>query len=293
MRRSMLFLPGATPSIVVHGATLQADSIIIDLEDAVSPLEKDAARILTKHILQGRRHSRCETIVRINGLDTPFWRKDLDEVLPGRPDMILCPKINGREDLETLDAYMGEVERRAGLPEGGVKVMCLIETARGVENAYEIAGFGGRVAALFFGASDFSADMRIRRTEEGTELLYARSRLVNACRSHGIDCYDTPYSDVENTAGLIRELENGRSMGFTGKAAINPRQVPLINQYYSPSPAEIAEARAILEALDRAEKQGRGVVTLGSRMIDAPDILKARQVLAYEQAMKGDGEDEE
>ena len=288
MRRSMLFLPGATPSIVVHGSTLQADSIIIDLEDAVSPLEKDAARILTKHVLAGMKHATCETIVRINGLDTPFWQKDLDEVLPSRPNVILCPKINCAADLMELDGYMTQVEETHGIEVGSTKVICLIETAKGIKNVYEIADFGGRVAALFFGAADFSADMQIRRTESGFELLYAKSRMVNACRAAGIDCYDTPYSDVENTAGLIRELEEGRALGFTGKAAINPRQVQLINEYYSPSEAEIAEAHAVLEALERAKKMGRGVITIGNRMIDAPDILKAQRVIEYEKSVRGD-----
>ena len=288
MRRSMLFLPGATPSIVVHGSTLQADSMIIDLEDAVSPLEKDAARILTKHVLAGMGQSACETIVRINGLDTPFWQKDLDEVLPSRPQVILCPKINCTADLEQLDAYMTQVEKEHGMDVGATKVICLIETAKGIKNVYEIADFGGRVVALFFGAADFSADMQIRRTESGFELLYAKSRMVNACRAAGIDCYDTPYSDVENTAGLIRELEEGRALGFTGKAAINPRQVQLINEYYSPSEAEIAEAHAVLEALERAKKMGRGVITIGNRMIDAPDILKAQRVIEYEKSLRGD-----
>ena len=293
MRRSMLFLPGATPSLVTHGSTLRADSMIIDLEDAVSPLEKDAARILTKHVLSAPRYIPCEAIVRINGLDTPFWQEDLEEILPAKPDMILCPKINCAEDLRTLDAYMTAVEQKHGMEPSSVKVMCLIETAKGIKNVYEIADFGGRVTALFFGAADFSADMHIVRTASSFELMYAKSRLVNACRAAGIDCYDTPYSDVENTQGLIDELEQARHLGFTGKAAINPRQVPLINEYFSPSQAEIDEAHAILEALERAKRMGRGVITLGNRMIDAPDILKARRILEAEQQMKGADYDEE
>ena len=254
MRRSMLFIPGSTPSLVIHGSTLQADSIIIDLEDAVSPLEKDAARILTKHVLAGPRLTTCEMIVRINGLDTPFWKADLEEVLPSRPDVILCPKVNSVDDLTVLDGYMSRIEQQSGMEPGGVKVICLIETAAGVKNAYEIAGFGGRVIALFFGAADYSADMQIRRTEEGYELQYAKSRIVGACRAAGIECYDTPYADIENTDGLIRELNEGRAFGFTGKASISPRHVHLINEYFSPSEEEIAQAHAILNALERAKK---------------------------------------
>lgn len=288
MRRSMLFLPGATPSIVTHGGTLQSDSIIIDLEDAVSPLEKDAARILTKQVLAGSKYMFCEKIVRINGLDTPFWQQDLEEIIPSRPDVILCPKINSTDDLEILSAKMDSIESAAGMELGTVKIMCLIETSRGVKNAYSIADFGGRVIALFFGAADFSADMQISRTKSGFELLYAKSRIVNACRSAQIDCYDTPCLEVEDADLLRQECQDGRALGFTGKAAINPRQVHIINEAFSPSEAEIKEAHDVLAALEHAKKMGRGVITLGNRMIDKPDILKAERILNFEKSLRGE-----
>lgn len=292
IRRSMLFLPGTTPAIVVNGATLQADSIIIDLEDAVNPAEKDAARILAKYVVKEMQDSSCEVVIRINGLSTPFWEKDLEVVVPSRPDAILLPKTDGVEDLKKISRVIGDIEMENGIDLGAVKIICLIETAKGLKNVYEIADFGDRVVALFFGAADFATDMQIKRTTSSIEMNYAKSRLVNAARSAGIDCYDTPFLDTDNIDGLKAELEMARNFGFSGKAAINPRQVSYINEWFSPSKEELRYAHAVLEALKKAAEMGRGVVMLGNQMIDGPDILRAKRIIEIESAIKGVKTDE-
>lgn len=292
MRRSMLFLPGSTPGIVINGETLMADSIIIDLEDSVNPAEKDAARILARHALNNYRNRKCEKVIRMNSLETPFWRADIEEVMQARPDAILATKVGDTKDLDVLSDFMGEQERKNGIPEGETKIICLIETAKGVKNVYDIAAYGGRVVAVFFGAGDFMTDMRIRRTPEGRELDYARSQIVCAARCAGIECYDTPYLDIDNEDGLIEELELAKSFGFTGKAAVNPRQIPFINAAFSPTEEDIAYAHEVIETMERMASLGRGVVMLGNQMIDAPDIIRARRVIEFEESMRGEYDDE-
>lgn len=187
MRRSLLFLPGNTPNMLINGSCLGADAVIFDLEDAVSPAEKDAARILVRNTMTYMDFRGCERVVRINGIDTPYWKEDLDEILPCRPDLILLPKTGSAADIREADAYITETEKRLGLAAGAVGLVALIETALGVENAFAIASASPRVAALFLGAEDLTADLRCKRTKEGREIEYARTRLVTAARAAGVD----------------------------------------------------------------------------------------------------------
>ena len=160
MRRSMLFLPGNNPNMLINASCLGADAVIFDLEDAVSPAEKDAARILVRNTMRYMDLGGCEVIVRINSVDTPYWKKDIDELLPYSPALILLPKTGAKEDALIADNYMSEVEERLGLEKGVTGLMPLIETAAGVENAYAIASASPRVKALFLGAEDLTADLQ-------------------------------------------------------------------------------------------------------------------------------------
>ena len=175
MRRTMLFLPGNTPNMLVNGDTLGADTIIFDLEDAVSPDEKDAARILVRNALRYQSTDNCETVVRINPTDTAFWKEDLKAVIPLKPDVIMPTKVNGAAMIQEVSAYMAQVEKKAGIEEGTVKILPLIETALGVEKSFEIASADKRVIGIFLGGEDFTADMHCKRTKEGKEIFYART----------------------------------------------------------------------------------------------------------------------
>ena len=280
MRRSMLFLPGNTPNMLINGACLGADAVMLDLEDAVAPAEKDAARILARNTIKYMDFRGCEVIVRINSIDTAFWRADIDEILPQKPDLILLPKTNRAQDVLESDAYITEVEERLGFERNTVRLMPLIETAMGVENAYSIASASGRVAALFLGAEDLTADLRCKRTKEGREIEYARTRLVTAARAAGVDVYDTPFTDVNDDAGIRTDAACAKALGFTGKASISPRHVEVINQVFSPTMKEIDYAYEVMDAIRLAKEQGRGAIALRGKMIDAPIVNRAQQTIA-------------
>ena len=279
MRRSLLFLPGNTPNMLINGSCLGSDAVIFDLEDAVSPAEKDAARILVRNTMTYMDFRGCETIVRINGIDTPYWQEDLDEVLPCRPNLILLPKTGTAADIRMADAYMTKVEERLGLAPNTVGLVALIETALGVENAFAVASASPRVTALFLGAEDLTADLQCKRTKEGKEIEYARTRLVVAARAAGVDVYDTPFTDVNDDEGIWRDAEAARALGFTGKASISPRHIQAINTVFSPSQAEVDYAYEVMDAIRSAKEQGRGAIALRGKMIDAPIVARAQRVI--------------
>ena len=280
MRRSMLFLPGNTPNMIINGDSLGADSIILDLEDAVSPDEKDSARLLVRSALKNMGFKGVEITVRINSIDTDYWKHDLDAIIPLRPNLIMPPKASCAEDIRTVDAYIEEVERRNGIEVGTVKLIPLIETALGVENAYTIASACPRVAAIFLGGEDLTADLRCKRTKEGNEIDYARKRLVMAARAAGVDVYDTPFTDVNDDEGIELDAQYAKSLGFTGKSAIAPRHVKVINAVFSPSEKDIEYAKLVFEAIRIGKEQGKGAVSLRGKMIDKPIVERARQTLA-------------
>ena len=285
MRRSMLFLPGNTPNMLINGNCLGSDAIIFDLEDAVSPAEKDAARILVRNTLRYMDLRGCETIVRINSIDTPYWQKDLDTVLPQQPNLILLPKTNSAADVQAADAYMTALEEKLGLEANTVGLMPLIETALGVENAFSIATASKRVQALFLGAEDLTADLQCKRTKESREIEYARTRLVVAARAAGVDVYDTPFTDVNDDEGIWVDARVAKALGFNGKASISPRHVDVINQVFSPTQKEIDYAYEVMDAITLAKEQGRGVIALHGKMIDAPIVARAQQTIAAAEAL--------
>ena len=293
MRRSMLFIPGNTPNLLMNADVLGADSIILDLEDAVSPAEKDAARILVRSALSSLGYKGCEVIVRINPIETDFWKKDLDEVIPLRPGMIMPTKVSCADDVRTVSDYIAQVEERCGMEKNTVRLIPLIETAMGVENAFAIASADPRVAAIFLGGEDLTADLRCKRTKEGNEIFYARCRMVNAARAAGVDVYDTPFTDVDDIDGLYKDAAFAKSLGFTGKASISPRHVAGINEVFSPTQADIDYAHEVMETIRMAKAQGKGVVSLRGKMIDAPIVTRARQVIEMEKAFFGGTEDDE
>ena len=279
MRRSMLFLPGNKPNVIIHGEELGSDAVIFDLEDAVAPDQKDAARILVRNAMTFLDFSRVETIVRINSVDTPFWKKDLDTILPLKPTLIMPPKTSAAQDVLTVDAYMSQLEDKLGMARNTVRLIPLIETALGLENAFQIAAASSRVAALFLGAEDLTADLRCTRTKEGEEIAYARARMVAAARAAGVDVYDTPFTDVNDDEGIRVDTEKAKSLGFTGKASISPRHVPVINEVFSPSQRDIDYAYEVMEAIRIAKEQGRGAIALRGKMIDAPIVNRAKQTI--------------
>ena len=291
MIRSLLFLPGNAPNLLIHGESLGADAVIYDLEDAVSPAEKDAARLLVRNALRQPRRSRAVRVVRINALDGPLWQADLEALVPRKPDFLMPPKVDGPQAVLSLAETLSALERAAGLPEGSIRLLPLIETALGIERAFEIASGHPRVAGLLLGGEDLSADLRCKRTKQGDELLYSRGRIVCAARAAGVEVYDTPFTDVDDLSGLEQDARFAKGLGFTGKAVISPRHIDAVHAVFSPTAEEIAHARDVLDALEAAEAKGQGVVALRGKMIDAPVVKRARQVLEMEREMGSEGVD--
>ena len=268
--------------MLIHGGDLGADAVIFDLEDAVSPEEKDAARILVRNTLASLPLS-CQTVVRINGLDSGLWAGDLAEIVPRRPNALMLPKTAGAADIRQLEQAVAALEAEHHIPAGTVGIIPLLETAAGIENAYAIAAASPRVLGLFLGGEDLTADLRCPRTKGGKEIDYARQRVVCAARAAGVEAFDTPFTDVQDSQGLLDDAKYARALGFSGKAAISPRHVQGINQVFSPTSGEIAYAQAVLDAI--AGAQGKGAISLHGKMIDAPIVNRARQTLAAAKAL--------
>lgn len=287
MRRSMLFLPANNPNMLGIGGLLGADSLIFDLEDAVAPDEKDAARELLHNALGALELGDCERIIRMNGLDTPYWMADLEAVIPLSPEAVMLPKVSGQDHIRQLDRVLGELEKQFGLPEGQTKILAMIETALGVENAFAVAGASPRVIGLFLGAEDLTADLHCRRTKGGEEIRYARGRLVCAARAADVEAYDTPFTDVEDLAGLESDAVFAKGLGFSGKACISPAHVAAVNRIFSPSAEEIDHAREVFAAIEEAKQQGKGAISLRGKMIDAPIVLRAKAVLEAAEKLQG------
>ena len=285
MRRSMLFLPGNNPNMLINGNCLGSDAVIFDLEDAVAPDQKDAARILVRNTMRYMDFRGCEIIVRINSIDTPYWKQDIDAILPYKPGLILLPKTGTAKDALEADEYITQVEQKLGMEPNTVGLMPLIETAMGVENAYAIASSTMRVKALFLGAEDLTADLQCKRTKESREIEYARTRLVVAARAAGVDVYDTPFTDVNDDEGIWIDAQTAKGLGFTGKASISPRHVEVINAVFSPTQKDVDYAYEVMEAIELAKAQGKGAISLHGKMIDAPIVARAQRTIDMAEAL--------
>lgn len=278
-RRSRLYLPGQEPKFFINAGLHEPDGIILDLEDSVHPQEKDAARLLVRNALRSVDFRRAERMVRINPL--PLGHEDLAEIVAERPDLILIPKV---EHAEQVRETAREIERIGGATHG-VWLLPILESALGVEHAFEIASASERVAALTLGLEDYAADVGVPKSAEGDESLYARMRVVNAARAAAVQAIDSVYGQVDDIEGLRRWCERSRRMGFCGMGCLHPRQIAVIHESFNPTPAEIERALAIVAAFEQAHAAGLGVVSLGSKMIDAPVIEQARQLVEQARAL--------
>ena len=275
-RFSRLYLPGNSPAMMLNAGIHQPDGIILDLEDSVAPDKKAEARLLVRNALLQVDFYGAERMVRINQL--PAGLEDLDAVIPSYVHLVLLPKCEHGSQLKEVEERISSILLKHR-QDREIFLMPIIESCLGVENAYEIATASDRVVAMAIGLEDYTADLGVKRTESGAESLYARSRLVNACKAAGIQPIDSVYSDVANMDGLRRNVENSKSLGFEGMGCIHPRQVPVIKEAFVPDEDEIEKARAIVEAFEEAAARGSGVVALGSKMIDPPVVKRAQKTL--------------
>ncbi len=275
-RFSRLYLPGNTPALMLNAGIHNPHGVILDLEDSVAPDKKDEARILVRNALRQVNFYGAERMVRINPL--PAGVKDLKEVIPHNVHLVLVPKAENPEDLVLIDKTIRDILQRSG-EEREVFLMPIIETARGVENAWLLATATPAVAAMAIGLEDYTADIGVSRTAEGIESLYARTRLVNACKAAGIQPIDSVFSDVSDMEGLEKTVKASRVLGFEGMGCIHPRQIKVIHKAFEPTPAEIEKALKIVEAYRQAREKGLGVVSLGTKMIDPPVVKRAQRTV--------------
>ena len=276
LRRSRLYLPGNEPKFFPNAGLHKPDGIILDLEDSVAPSEKDAARILVRNALRSVDFYGCERMVRINQEQKGI--EDLKYIIPHNVNVVLIPKCELPEQVvETiLEIRKLRVEHNT---KNEVFVMPIIESAKGVMHAYEIASASPCVSSLAIGLEDYTADIGTQRTLEGKESLFARSMVLNAAKAAGVQAIDTVFSDVTNMDGLRESVLEAKSLGFEGKGCIHPRQIQVVHEAFVPNIDEIDKAKEIVIAFEDAEKKGLGVVALGSKMIDAPVVKRAQKTI--------------
>jgi citrate lyase subunit beta/citryl-CoA lyase len=276
LRRSRLYLPGNQPKLMVNAGLHRPDGVILDLEDSVHPDEKDTARWVVRNALRCVDFMGAERMVRINQL--PLGFEDLKAIVPEGPDLILIPKVEHAEQVAEVDERIRGIRSQDG--DGhSIWLMPILESALGVENAFEIAQAAETVVALTIGLEDYTADLGVPKTQDGEESAWARRRLVNAARAAGLQAIDSVYGDVGNVTGLLEWAHRSRALGFEGMGCIHPRQIEPIHQAFAPTQDEIEKAQKIVAAFEEAQSKGLGVVRLGTKMIDPPVVLRAHRLV--------------
>lgn len=296
LRRTMMFVPGNNPGMLKDAGIYGADSLMFDLEDSVAVSEKDAARFLVYNAIKTIDYGDTEIVVRINSLDSPFGREDIEAVVRAGADVIRLPKTESKEDILAVEAAIYQAERKIGLEIGSTKMMAAIEGAAGVVNAYSIAASSKRLIGIALGAEDYVTSLKTRRYPDGMELMGARSQIVIAARAAEIYALDTVYSDVDNEEGFRKEVQLIKQLGFDGKSVINPKQIKPVHEIFAPTSQEIRKSLDICRAAGAAIKKGIGVISLNGRMIDKPIIERAERTLQLAKAAglyQGGLEDEE
>jgi len=286
--RSLLFTPGNHMRMIAKVGTLAADAVILDLEDSVPMPDKETARLFVRDSLAEVGHRGAAVLVRINASDTGLSEDDLDWVVQPGLNGIVLPKAESADDVVKLAERLESLQRDRRVSEPPV-IVPLLESAKGVLNAYAIATASPRVVALAFGGVDFSRDMAIDLTPEGTELLYPRAQIAIAARAAGVLSVDTPCIAVHDHPQLKAETEAVRGLGFRGKLLIHPAQVSIVNEVFSPTAAEVDRARKIVEAFAAAQEQGLGAISLDGKMIDVANFRQAQDLLACAEAVEARG----
>lgn len=276
-RFSRLYLPGNSPSLMINAGIHQPGGLILDLEDSVSPEKKEEARYLVRNALRQLDFMGTERMVRINQL--PLGLKDLAFIVNHNVHLILVPKCESVEQILQLEEEINRL-KELKYKNDPIFLMPIIESALGVEKAYEIAVSSNNIVAMAIGLEDYTADIGVRRTARGDESLYARTRLVNACKAAGIQPIDSVFSDVGDMDGLREAVRKSRALGFEGMGCIHPRQIQVIHNEFYPTMGEVEKAVEIVKAFLKAKKKGLGVVSLGTKMIDAPVVKRAQKIIS-------------
>ncbi len=275
-RRSVLYMPGSNARALEKAATLPADALILDLEDAVAPDAKELARTQVCAAVKDRRFGKREIVIRINGLETDWGHDDMAAAVEAGPDAILVPKVNDLVDVEHAEQHMGDA--RAAL-------WLMMETPQAIFHANEIAGAGGRLACLVMGTNDLVKELRAQHTPGREALLASLNLSVLAARAHGLTVIDGVFNEIADAPGFDAVCRQGRAMGFDGKTLIHPSQIEGANRIFAPDPNEVARARAILAAFEKPENKGKGAIALDGRMVELLHAEIAKQTVALADAI--------
>jgi citrate lyase subunit beta/citryl-CoA lyase len=284
LRRTMLYVPGNNAGMVRDAGIYKADCIMFDLEDSVSINEKDSARFLVFQALTSLSYPGKELVVRINDPHSQTGKDDLEAIVRTRKAVIRLPKTETAHDVIFCASLIESIEKQIGVASGTTRMMAAVESAAGVLNAREIALASKRLTGIAIGAEDYVTDLKTTRSPEGIEILFGRSMVLLAARAAEIDAIDTVYSDVNNEEGLRKETMLIKQLGFDGKSIINPRQIKIVHEVFTPSEKEINNALAVLDAILEAERKGSGVISLNGKMVDKPVVTRAENVLSLARA---------
>lgn len=273
-----MFVPGNNPAMMADAHIYGPDSIMLDLEDSVSMAEKDTARLLVHNALKSVDYGNTEMVVRINPLNTPYGKKDIEAVVKAGVHVIRMPKTETADEVREVEHEIERVERELGCV-GRTQIMAAIESALGVVNAYDIATASPRMMGIALGAEDYCANLKTQRSKDGDELRLARETIVVAARAAGIDALDTVYSNLNDMETFRKEVEYVKTLGFDGKSIINPRQIEVVNEVFTPTQKDIDKARTIIAAIKEAEKRGSGVIAVNGKMVDKPVVTRAQRTI--------------
>ncbi len=273
--RTNLYVSASSPVNLTQAVFYNQDCIVYDLEDSVSVSEKDTARFLIYNTVRFHRPKDKYVIIRVNGIYSEFIDDDLEAAVRARPDALRIPKVESAAEVQAISKKMAQIEQRAGIAEGTIRLWCNIESHIGVLFAREIAVADPRVEAMAMGAEDFTAGVGAQRTKAGLEIFYARNAILMACREAGIAAVDAVFSDINDAQGLREDAMLARNLGFDGKTVIHPRQIDTVNGTFAPSPKEVRYAQRVLETLREGRRLQKGVITLDGSMLDKPMELRA------------------
>ena len=284
LRRSMMFLNCQKPGLIKDPYIYKPDSIMLDLEDAVAINQKDAARFSLYHALQEIDYRGVERVVRINGLDTDLWQEDIRVCVAGGADAIRIAKTEKADDVRRVEQAVEQAEREYGRPVGSTLLMAAIESARGVLNVLEICESSERLFGVALSGGDYTKDLQTTITKTGVELAGARQMIVIAARAAGVQCFDTVYTDLDDMEGFRREVQMNKMMGFDGKSIINPRQIAVVHEVFTPTQKEIVFAQKVVNEIEEKRRQGIGVFVVDGKMIDVAFYDGALKTLAMARA---------
>ena len=291
LRRSMMFLNAQKPSLIKEPYIYKADSIMLDLEDAVAENQKDAARFSLFHALKEIDYRGAERVVRINGLDTDLWKEDVRVSVAGGCDCIRIPKTETAEMVKAVEAEVIKAEKEFERPEGSTLIMAALESARGVLNALEVCESSERMMGIALSGGDYTKDLQTKITGTGVELMGARQLMIIAARAAGVQCFDTVFTNLNDMEAFRREVEIIHMMGFDGKSIINPRQISIVHEIFTPTQKDIIFAEKVVREIDSKKALGIGVFTVDGKMIDIAFYDGAKRTIELAKASgvyKGD-----